>query len=341
MSGKVTIVSPDQIIQLANGFRGAKVLMSAVELGVFSALAEGPLDLDALRLRIGVHPRGARDFMDALVTLGLLIRDAAGYYTNSPAADLYLVQDSPTYIGGWFNHFSTHEYPHWQQLTQALQTGKAQFGNTTTGLYPALYAQDKNVASFARAMSGATVLVGKQLAVAFPWNRYRTLIDIGAAEGCLPVQVALRHPHIAGGGFDLPSLQPHFEKYIHGHGLSDRLRFYPGDFLSDRLPSADVLIFGRVLHNWDLPTKRALLGKAYEAVAPGGVLIVYERFIDDDRQSNAAGLLASLNMLVMTSGGFETSAADCMALMSKAGFSRMQVETLGGDQRMVVGAKPA
>jgi hypothetical protein len=113
--------------------------------------------------------------------------------------------------------------------------------------------------------------------------------------------------------------------------------FHPGEFLSDRLPSADVLIFGRVLHNWDLPTKRVLLAKAHEAVTPGGALIVYERFIDDDRQSSAAGLLASPNMLVMTSGGFEISAAECTGLMREAGFGSLQTHTLGGDQRMVIG----
>jgi hypothetical protein len=340
MSREDKVVGSDQITQLANGFRGAKALMSAVELGVFSALAGGPLHLDALRVRIGLHPRGARDFMDALVALGLLARDAAGCYSNTPAADLYLVQDSPTYVGGLFDHLSTHEYPHWHRLTQALQTGEAQFGSDTTGLYPALYAQDSHVERFASAMSGATVLVGKQLAVAFPWERYRTVIDIGTAEGCLLAQIALSHPHVTGGGFDLPSLQLHFERYIRRHGLSERLRFYPGDFLSDRLPSADVLVLGRVLHNWDLPTKRILLAKAYEAVAPGGVLIVYERFIEDDRQSNAAGLLASLNMLVMTSGGSEVTAAHCIDLLEESGFRDMQTEMLGGDQRMVIGTKP-
>ncbi len=337
MNSDSEIISPDEIIQLANGFRGAKALMSAVELGVFSALAAGPLGLEALRIRIGIDTRGARDFLDSLVALGLLARDAGGRYSNTSAADQFLVTGSATYIGAWFDHFRTHEYPHWQDLTKALQTGKAQFGASSADLYAVLYGQEKGVEAFARAMSGATVLVARQLAAVFPWRRYRTLIDIGTAEGCLPVQIALNHPHIGGGGFDLPSLQGPFERYVRGHSLSGRLQFHAGDFLMDRLPSADVLIFGRVLHNWDLPTKRVLLAKAHEAVAPGGVLIVYERFIDDDRQSSAAGLLASLNMLVMTSGGFEISAAECTGLMREAGFDSLQTYTLGGDQRMVIG----
>src|SRR5262245_57692960 len=96
---------------------------------------------------------------------------------------------------------------------------------------------------------------------------------------------------------------------------------------------------GRVLHNWDLPTKKMLLGKAYAALPPGGTLIVYERLIDDERRVNAAGLLASLNMLIMTEGGFDYSAADCIGWMQEAGYRNMHVEPLTGDQTMVVATK--
>lgn len=87
----------------------------------------------------------------------------------------------------------------------------------------------------------------RAIAEKFPWSHYRTVIDVGAAEGCVPVQLALRHPQLIGGGFDLPMVRPAFEAYVEGHGLTDRLRFYPGDFFADPLPSADVLVMGHVL----------------------------------------------------------------------------------------------
>ena len=89
-------------------------------------------------------------------------------------------------------------------------------------------------------------------------------MDIGTAQGCLPVQVAHFHPHITGGGFDLPELSKAFADYVCDNELSERLRFYPGSFFRDDLPAADVLVFGRVLHNWDLATKKMLLRKAYQ-----------------------------------------------------------------------------
>jgi len=159
------------------------------------------------------------------------------------------------------------------------------------------------------------------------------------AQGCFPVQIALSHSHVGGGGFDLPILRTTFDAYVECHGLSGRLRFYPGDFHSDPLPDADVLVMGRVLHNWDLATKRTLLSKAYAALPSGGALIVYERLIDDERRRSSAGLLASLNMLIMTVGGFDFTAADCIGWMRNTGFREMRVEPLVAGQSMIVAIK--
>jgi hypothetical protein len=89
------------------------------------------------------------------------------------------------------------------------------------------------------------------------------------------------------------------------------LRFYPGDFFEDPLPTADVLVMGHILHDWDLQEKRLLLEKAYEALPEGGALIVYEALIDDERRENTFGLLMSLNMLIETPAGFDYTGADC------------------------------
>jgi hypothetical protein len=177
------------------------------------------------------------------------------------------------------------------------------------------------------------------LAGTFPWSRYETVVDVGCAEGCVPVQLALAHEHLSGGGFDLPPLRPVFDDYVAQAGLTERLHYRPGDFFSDDLPAADVLVFGHILHDWDLDEKRALLAKAHAALRPGGAVIVYDAIIDDDRRSNAFGLLMSLNMLIETRGGFDYTAADCQGWMREAGFSETYSEHLLGPDRMVDGIK--
>jgi hypothetical protein len=122
-------------------------------------------------------------------------------------------------------------------------------------------------------------------------------------------------------------------------GLGDRLSFTAGDFFADPMPEADVLVMGHILHDWDLDEKRLLLKKAYEALPDGGALIVYEAIIDDERRSNAFGLLMSLNMLIETPGGFDYTGADCRTWMEETGFRQSYVEQLLGPDSMVVGIK--
>src|SRR5712691_902911 len=332
-------VMPERIVQLGLAFRGAKTLLSAAELGVFTALARGPLDLDTLGKQIGIDERGARDFFDALVALGMLERDDHGRYGNTPETALYLDRQKPTYIGGELEHFNAYVYPHWNLLTPALRTGKPQSGTRASGHYSALYADQAMLEALAQAMTGGSLLVAKALAVRFPWQDYKTFIDIGCAQGGLPVVIAQVHPDITGGGFDLPPLKPLFEDYVREHDLSPRLQFFPGDFLQDQLPTADVLVLGRVLHNWDLATKKILLRKTREALPAGGALIVYERLIDDDRRVNAPALLASLNMLIMTAGGFDFTGADCISWLRDAGLHGPRTEPLTPEISMVVGTK--
>jgi len=332
-------VTPDHIVNLGKAFRASKALFSAVELGVFTALTHGPRDLEMLRTDIGIAERGARDFFDSLVALKLLERDEVGRYRNGPEAAHFLDREKPTYIGGELDNFNKHGYPHWQFLTQALKTGKPQNGAATGNRFLDRYSNQSVLETFTEGMTAGARLVAPAIAAKFPWDRCRTVIDIGTAQGALPVEIARVHEHVTGGGFDLAPVRPHFESYVKKQGLSGRLRFHAGDFLRDPLPSADVMIMGRVLHNWDVITKTMLLNKAYNALPPAGALIVYERMIDDARQVSAPGLLSSLNMLIMTEGGFDYTVADLTVWMQHAGFYDLRVERLTSELSMVVGTK--
>src|SRR4051795_9141013 len=188
-------------------------------------------------------------------------------------------------------------------------------------------------------MTGVSLPTARAIATAFPWQEYQTFVDVGCAQGGLPVEIARAHPHLTGTGFDLPPVRPVFERYVAQHGLGDRLRFRPGDFFADPLPQADVLVMGHILHDWGLDEKRTLLKKAYESLPEGGALIVYDAVIDDERRGNAFGLLMSLNMLIETPGGFDYTGADCRSWMHETGFRESYVEPLLGPDAMVVGIK--
>jgi hypothetical protein len=144
-------------------------------------------------------------------------------YSNTPATDAFLDRRKPSYIGGLLEMQNTRLYQQWGSLTEALRTGQPQ--NEIKGgedLFTALYPDPARLEQFLAAMTGASTGTGRALAGKFPWDRYHTVVDIGTAQGCLPVQLALAHPHLRGGGFDLPPVRPIFEAYVTRFGFADR-----------------------------------------------------------------------------------------------------------------------
>lgn len=333
-------LQPDYILQIGLAFWASKTLLSAVEMELFTELAKHPEDLATLQGRLNLHPRSARDFLDALVALGFLER-RDGKYSNAPAADFFLDKRKNSYIGGLLEMANHRLYPFWGQLTPALRTGQPQNETKDGGPNPflAIYADPARLKLFLKAMTGVSHAANIAIARKFPWKNYRTAVDVGTAQGDLITQIALANPHIEGTGFDLPEVGPVFEDYIAANGLSARVKFLPGSFMDQPLPKADVVTMGHILHDWDLATKRMLIRKAYEALPAGGAYVVYESIIDDDRSNNAFGLLMSLNMLIETGGGFDFTGADCAGWMKEAGFRETRVEHLAGPDSMVIAIK--
>ena len=333
-------ITPEATIQLGLGFWGSQTLLRAIDLGLFTDLAKGPLSATELRSRLKLHGRGARDFFDALVALGMLQRDG-DLYQNTSATDLFLDRNKLSYLGGMLEMANERLYPFWGSLTEGLRTGLPQNEMKTggAGLFEAIYGNPERLRLFLGAMTGLSMGASMAIAQKFPWKNYQTVVDVGGAQGGLLVQVCLANRHLSGINFDLEVVGPVFKEYVAAQGLQDRLSFQTGDFFNQPLPKADVITMGHILHDWNLDEKRTLLGKAYQALPEGGALIVFEALIDDERRQNTFGLLMSLNMLIETPGGFDYTGKDCSGWMREAGFRETRVEHLIGPDSMVVGIK--
>jgi SAM-dependent methyltransferase len=339
---RMSTLAPDKILQLGSAFWASKTLLSAIELGLFTWLAgKGPQDIESIRQALALHERSARDFLDALVALDMLQRTTDGRYTNTAETEIYLDRNKPSYVGGMLEMMNSRLYRFWGNLTDALTTGLPQneTRNGEAGLFEAVYAEPARLEMFLGAMTGLSLPTARATGTAFPWRGHRTFADIGCAQGGLTAEIARAHPHLTGYGFDLPAVRLVFESYVAQHELDRRLSFLAGDFFNDPLPSVEVLVMGHILHDWSLDEKKVLLRKAYEALPDGGALIVYDAMIDDERRTNAFGLLMSLNMLIETQAGFDYTGADCRAWMQEAGFREVQIKPLQGPYSMAVARK--
>jgi precorrin-6B methylase 2 len=339
---QMTTVSPDAILQLGCGFWGSKTLLSAIEMGLFTRVAEkGAMTEPELRDALGLHERSARDFFDALVALGMLQRSGDGRYANTPETEFYLDRAKSSYVGGMLEMMNERLYRFWGHLTEGLRTGLPQNESRhgEPDLFGVLYSDPARLEQFLKAMTSLSRPTARAIATAFPWKNHETFADVGCAQGGLTVEIARAHPHLKGIGFDLPAVQPIFAQYAAQNALAERLTFRAGDFFRDPLPGVDVLVMGHILHDWGMDEKKLLLKKAYDALPQGGALIVYDAMIDDDRRHNAFGLLMSLNMLIETEQGFDYTASDCMTWMREAGFTNTRAEHLLGPDSMVIGTK--
>ena len=337
-------IDPSHILQIGSGFWPSKVLLSAVELELFTRLGSEALTGEEIGDQLGLHPRAIWDFLDGLVALGLLDREGDGHgahYRNTQDTAVFLDKNSPQYIGGILEMFNARLFRYWADLTDALKTGEPQNEVKHTGkpMFDELYADPDRLEQFMGAMTGISLGNFHALADKFDFSAHKTLCDVGGATGQLSLIVAARHPQLRCTSFDLPVVEPIAKKTIAAAGLAERVATASGDFFADPLPKADVITMGMILHDWNLERKMQLITSAYDALPEGGAFVVIENFIDDARRENVFGLMMSLNMLIEFGDAFDFTSADFTDWCTQVGFRRVEVVPLAGPASAAIAYK--
>ena len=337
-------IDPSKIMQVGMGFWASKTLLTAVNMELFTILADNELPGQVIKDKLDLHERGLYDFLDSLVALGFLKRTRikeTATYSNTANADLFLDKNKVSYIGGMLEMSNHRLYPFWGSLEEGLKTGKPQNETKAGGapIFEALYDDESKLKDFLAAMGGIQMGNFMTLARTFDFSAYNTLCDWGGAGGHLCTQIALNHPHMKCITYDLPPVAKVAQENINIMGLTDWVSIQSGDFFKDELPKSDVITMGNVLHDWGTDEKKVLIERAFHALPAGGALIVIENIIDDERRANAFGLMMSLNMLIETPEGYDFSAADFDGWAKEIGFSQTRVMPLTGPSSAVIAIK--
>ncbi len=339
-AGAVVGTDPADIKRLGNAFCHAKLLLAAGELGLFADLAEnGPATQSQIQARLRLQPRGCRDFLNALVLLGLLVRDGEQYRNSAVTAE-HLIPGSATYIGGFLQRSNRVLYPAWGNLSEALRTGRPQVATAGSGSFERMLGDPGQLAQYLGMMDSVSGLLAPRLAEAFDWQNHAEIVDVGGARGNLAARLVRAHPHLSAWVFDLPVMEAPLRQHVASLAPPGPIRFRGGDFFADPLPEGDVLILGHVLHNWSPEERQFLVKKAFAATRPGGALLIYDAMLEEN-PADLARVLVSINMLLVTPGGSEYTVRECTQWLADAGFADVSDRPLGSADTLVIGHRPA
>ncbi|MEH1011789.1 methyltransferase [Micromonospora sp. CPCC 206060] len=335
-------LSPRALMSLlVNGSKAMDVLETALELGLLDALEPGPANLGDLATRFGVRPLRLYKFLDCLESLGFLVRDEPGddittaNYRAVPGLKAAVV----AVVGPNAQERDRDRYP-WRLLHGRLAESLRGELSLTDDDFAWPPKTDEQTAAFERSMAvglGPVVETFHRHAHQL-WPGRRRFLDIGGGDGTLAVQVLADTPDLTVDVYNLPAVEPLVDETRNRSGNRERLGFVGGDFLAEPLPTGyDVLSFVRVLHDWPTDVARRLVEKAYQALPPGGMLLICEEFRTPDRlamQFFWSYFLIGVDTCVSRLRDVEFYTG----LLAETGFEK--VEVLPGTWELVIGHKP-
>jgi len=336
----MNLPDPAPVTDLIDAFRRSKAMFTAVSMGVFDILADGPADLNTLAGRLGAQPASLERLLDGCAGLGFL-RKLDGKYANQPVADVYLTRASPHTLTGYILYSDAVLYQMWEHLDDAVREGTHRWRQTygvEGALFDHFFRTEADLRTFMRGMHGFGQLSSPRVVAAFDLNRFGRLVDLGGGTGHLVIAACERYPELRGAVFDLPRVIAVAREEVSRSAARHRIELLAGDFFTDDLPAADLYSACRILHDWSEEKIMMLLRKIHAALPAGGAFLIAEKLLDEDKTLPVHATMQSLNMLVCTEGR-ERNLAGYEALLREAGFSRVEGKKTGAPVDAVLGWK--
>lgn len=303
--------NPGRILELSGSYWQTCTLHAAVRLGVFSAIGEERLTGGEVADRLKTVERAMSMLLNALVAMGFLVKNE-GWYANTPASLTFLVKDAPQYLGFMIMHHH-HLVETWARLGEAVETGGPVGGGSATR-------DDERRESFLMGMFNNAMLIAPTLTKTIDLTGRRRLLDLGGGPGTYGIHFCLNNPHLQAAVYDLATTRPFAEQTIARFGLSDRIKFLDGDYVSEAVPGGyDVAWLSHILHGEGPEDCQRIIDKTVAALEPGSLIMIHEFILDNTLDGPLFPALFSLNMLLHTEGGQAYSEAQLAEMLTRAG----------------------
>jgi hypothetical protein len=322
-----TVPTAEPILTVATGYMAARHLFAAAELGVFEALADSPRDLDALASAIGVPPRTARITVDALLALGLVLRDEHGRYANGAAAQHYLSGRECADLRPLLTYLGDVSFPAWNGLTPALRAGAGSRLAFTPDETDVILAGVEAITAGAAYALAATPELGDA----------RHLLDVGGGSGSFSIQAVLAHRDLHATLWELPASVASARRRIGQSPAADRVQICAGDALSDPVPGGhDAVLIANLAHLLSPTDNQRLLTRIADASDRDAVLLLVDFWTDPTHTHPGLAAIMAGEFLLVGGDGDVYSVEEARGWLDASGWSMQEHRPLAGPQTLIL-----
>jgi hypothetical protein len=321
---------------MARAYTETAVLWAALDLGLFTAVADGASDEPAVAETCGISELDAERLVVCCLTLDLL-RVEGGRLVNPPDVERYLVQGRRTYAGAWMT-FTRRDVPGWFRIAELMTEGPEP---TLLGMYDGLTVE--RARKYHEATYSIGMGAGRRFVRTVDLEGRNRLLDLGGGSGAYSINVVQAHPGMTAVVFDLPPVVEVTRQFLAENGVADRVDTIGGDFTADPLPEdCDVAVMASNLPIYDADVIAGVVARAHDALLPGGEMHLIGEMLDDDRRGPVDAAMWGMNELLCAGRGRAHTAAECIGYFEQAGFRHVDVtEFVPGTLQRVSGRKPA
>jgi len=325
-----SIDSPEQLREILFGFRISRIILTAYELDIFTHVSPAGSTSMAVAGKIKADARATDRLMNAVTALGLLEKRSNKFF-NTVFSGTYLSQKSPEYLRGLLHTVSMWDT--WSTMTNVVKTGKSQRHKVESRK------QDNFSEAFIGAMHERAYSHAKYVLDKLNLKGIHHFLDIGGGSGVYSMDFVRRNKDNKATVFDLQDIIPITKKYVKKEGLSKQFGFICGDYNKDDLGNGyDLAFLSAIIHINSPEQNRKLVKKCFAALNPGGMIVIQDHVMDEDRTSPFGGALFAMNMLVATECGDTYTESEIRKWLLDVGFSEIRrVETL--NNAMIIGKK--
>jgi 2-polyprenyl-3-methyl-5-hydroxy-6-metoxy-1,4-benzoquinol methylase len=325
------MTTSEQIRDAAHSFQESRILLTAIELKIFSCLDKHMMSSEELSTKINTESRAADRLMNALCAMGLL-RKVKGKFYNTDLSSKYLVEGKPDFMGGLYH--TNHLWNTWSYLTESVKKGSSAVGDQNKK------EKDEWVESFISAMHYRGVKQAKLLAMMFDLSGTKKMLDVGGGSAAFSMELVKRNRTIKAVVLDLPHVLPLTKQYVEQEGLNENFDFIEGNYLAKDFGNGyDLILLSAIVHINNYEQNKMLIKKCGEALNENGMVIINDFIMNEDRIQPYHGALFSLNMLVGTENGDTYTEGEMKEWFTAAGFSKIERKNTSFASDLIIGYK--